>query len=123
MEETYYAFFRLFIAFPIVILLIYGVLRYLLPRYLQPAGYSKNIKILESAALNPRTHLYIVRIKNHYLLLASSSGEVSVLKDLGETWREGSPEPEPEHDGPESSGTRSPFLERIAGFFPTRRDR
>ncbi|HAP32652.1 MAG TPA: hypothetical protein DCQ14_06350 [Firmicutes bacterium] len=121
MEEVNYAFFRLFIAFPIVILLIYGVLRYLLPRFMQPAGYSKNIKILESAALNPRTHLYIVQIKNHYLLLASSSGEVRLLKDLGETWREGSPEPE--HDGPLSSGKRHPFLEKIAGFFPPRRDR
>ena len=123
MQEVYYAFFRLIIAFPIVILLIYGVLRYLLPRFFQPAGYSKNknIKIVESAALNPRTHLYIVQVKNHYLLLASSSGEVSILKDLGETWREGSPDPE--HGEPLPSGNRPPFLEKIAGFFPIRRDR
>lgn len=76
-------YLRLLIAFPLVVILTYFCLRFFLPRFAPSLGMGRRIQVVERAALNNRTFLYIIKVGKDYLLLASTGGGVTLLKDLG----------------------------------------
>ena len=82
--ELYYAYLRLLIAFPLIIVLIYFVLRYLLPHCLPAWGAPRRIKVVERAPLTNRAFLYIVKVDDRYFLLAATINSITLLKELGE---------------------------------------
>ena len=84
--ELYGAYLRFFVFFPLVMVLAYFGLRFLLPRYAPLWGVGRNIQVLEKVALHSRAHLYVVRAGEDYLLLAVVPGNVTLLKDLGPDW-------------------------------------
>lgn len=84
--ELYYAYLRLFLAFPLVILLIYLCFRYIVPRFAPALGMGRSVQVVERVALNARTFLFVVRVGDEYLLLASSASGVTLLKVLEEGW-------------------------------------
>ena len=86
--ELYYAYLRLLIAFPLVILLAYFGLRLFLSRFSPSMGGGKRVKVLERTALNSKSYIYLVKVGNQYLLLASTASTVTLLKDLGEVCEE-----------------------------------
>jgi flagellar biosynthetic protein FliO len=86
--ELYYAYLRLLVAFPLVIVLIYFGLRFLLPYFAPALGMGRRMKVVERLALNNRTFLYVVKVDREYLLLATTSNAVTLLKDLGKDWED-----------------------------------
>ena len=81
--DLYFAYLRFFLAFPLVILLIYLCFRYVIPRFAPALGMGGNVQIMERVVLNTRTTLFVVRVGDEYLLLASSANGVTLLKSLG----------------------------------------
>ncbi|MDO9536579.1 MAG: flagellar biosynthetic protein FliO [Bacillota bacterium] len=81
--DLFYHYLRLLIAFPLVVLLTYFTLRFFLPRFAPALGMGRRVQVVERTALNSRTFLYIVKVGNDYLLIASAGGAVTLLKDLG----------------------------------------
>ena len=84
--ELFYAYLKLFVAFPAVMVLLYFTLRYLLPRFAPALGMGRRLRVIERLALNNRTFLYVVNLDKQYLLLAATPHTVTLLKDLGEDW-------------------------------------
>lgn len=84
--DLYGAYLRFFVFFPLVMLLAYFGLRFLLPRYAPLLGAGRKIQVLEKVALHSRACLYVVRAGENYLLLAVVPGNVTLLKDLGPDW-------------------------------------
>jgi flagellar biogenesis protein FliO len=86
--ELFYAYLRLLVAFPLVIVLIYFGLRFLMPYFAPSLGLGRRLKVVERLALNNRTFLYVVNVDKQFLLLAATPNAVTLLKDLGEEWDE-----------------------------------
>ena len=88
--ELYAAYLRFFVAFPLVMILAWFGLRFLLPRFAPMLGMGRRIQVLERVALHSRAYLYVVKVGEDYLLLAAAPGSVTLLKDLGPDWAENS---------------------------------
>jgi flagellar biosynthetic protein FliO len=86
--ELYSAYLRLLLAFPLVIVFIYICFRFIMPRFAPALGAGRRMQVVDRVALSTRTFLFVVRVGNDYLLLASNSNGVTLLKDLGECWGE-----------------------------------
>ena len=115
--ELYSAYLRLLVAFPLVMILAYWGLRFLLPRFAPALGMGKKIQVVERVALHPRAFLYIVKVGEDYFLLAATHSSVTLLKDLGRAWAEdslltetGTAPPSPE---PLSWGSFAGLLEKL----------
>ena len=106
--ELYVAYLRLLIAFPLVMILAYWGLRFLLPRLAPVWGTGKRIQVVERTALHSRAFLYVVKVGEDYFLLATTQNSVTFLKDLGQSWLEDSPltEADSAFHGPEPFGRR-----------------
>lgn len=81
--ETYYAFLRLLVAFPLVLILAYFGVRFFLKRYGPAFSLGRRVQVIERVALDSRTYLYVVKVGDEYLLLSSGQGGVMLLKELG----------------------------------------
>ncbi len=84
--ELYQAYLRLLVAFPLVVVLAYLGLRFFLARFAPVFGLGRRVQVLERAALNSRTFLYVVRVGDEYLLLGLTGSNIVLLKDLGPAW-------------------------------------
>jgi flagellar biogenesis protein FliO len=82
--DLYLAYLRLFLAFPLVLLLIFFCFRYIIPRFAPALGMGGSVQVVERIALTSRTTLFVVRAGDEYLLLASSANGVTLLKVLEE---------------------------------------
>jgi flagellar biogenesis protein FliO len=82
--DLYLAYLRLFLAFPLVLLLIFLCFRYIIPRFAPALGMGGSVQVVERVVLNARTTLFVVRAGDEYLLLASSANGVTLLKVLEE---------------------------------------
>ncbi len=82
--DLYLAYLRLFLAFPLVLLLIFFCFRYIIPRFAPALGMGGSVQVVERIALTSRTMLFVVRAGDEYLLLASSANGVTLLKVLEE---------------------------------------
>ena len=91
MDNLMGAYLRLLVAFPLVIILAYYGLRYVLKNFGPALSMGRRVQVVERTALNARTFLYVIRVGNSYLLVCSSPSGVSLLKDLGENWEESFP--------------------------------
>lgn len=86
--DLYNSYLRLFIYFPLVLFLIYFILRVLLRRLGPSLHYQSRIQVIERIMISPRVFIMIVKIGDDYLLISSSATGVSLLKDLGPDWPE-----------------------------------
>ena len=88
--ELYTAYLRLLVAFPLVMILAYWGLRFILPRFAPVWSMGGEIQVMERAALHSRAFLYVVKVGEDYFLLAATHSSVTLLKDLGRSWAEDS---------------------------------
>lgn len=86
--DLYLAYLRLLIAFPLVMILAYWGLRFLLQRFAPVWSMEKRIQVVERTALHTRAFLYVVKMGEDYFLLAATPSSVTFLKDLGRAWQE-----------------------------------
>lgn len=88
MDDYLGTYLRLLVALPLVLLLAYYGLRYLLKSFGPAFQMGRRVQVVERTALNARTFLYVIRVGNSYLLVSSSPSGVNLLKDLGDNWEE-----------------------------------
>ena len=86
--ETYIVYLKFLVVFPLIIVSIYFCLRSFLARFGSFYGVGRQVKVMERVALGARINLYVVKVGNGYLLLASTPNGVTLIKDLGEKWWE-----------------------------------
>jgi flagellar protein FliO/FliZ len=87
--DLIWAVVRLLVALPLVLGMIYLVLKYgFARRYGMTAG-NHRMKLVEQLPLGPKTILSLVALGGRYYLLAHQDNSISLVKDLGEL-----PEPE-----------------------------
>lgn len=78
--DVWKAFLRIIICLPIVVILIYLVIKYGLGKtYNHRAG---NLKVVEQIFLNPKTTINIIKVADDYYLIGSSEKDVRLLKKL-----------------------------------------
>lgn len=87
--DLIWAVVRLLVALPLVLGLVYLVLKYgLARRYVVTSG-NRRMKLVEQLPLGPKTILSLVALGGRHYLLAHQDNSISLIKDLGEL-----PEPE-----------------------------
>ena len=92
------SYLRLFIFFPLVILLIFALSRYVMRRFMPSSQRGSRIYIVERMAVSPKTLLLVVKVGDEYILLSSGATGVTFLKDLGRNWEEPPAPGEEGHD-------------------------
>jgi flagellar biosynthetic protein FliO len=74
---------RMFFFLGIVLVLIYFVLRKLLPFFMQaPAFRQRTVKVIERLAVDQKRSLLVVEIQERFYLLGSAEGQINVLMEL-----------------------------------------
>lgn len=87
--ELIWALVRLMVALPLVLGMVYLVLKYgLARRYVVTSG-QRRMKLVEQLPLGPKSVLSLVALGGRYYLLAHQDNSISLIKDLDEL-----PEPE-----------------------------
>jgi flagellar biosynthetic protein FliO len=86
--EIYSAYLKLLIVFSFTIALTYFCLRFFLQRFGSVFGMGRRIKVMERVVLGTRAHLYVVKVGDEYLLIASAPNGITLLKELGKGWEE-----------------------------------
>lgn len=84
--DLYLAYLRLFLVFPLVLILAYYGLRFFLSRFAPAFSMGRRVQVLERTALNSRTFLYVVKAGDDYLLVGLCNNNMILLKDLGPHW-------------------------------------
>ncbi len=113
MDDYLGTYLRILVALPLVLLLAYYGLRYLLKNFGPAFHMGRRVQVVERTALNARTFLYVIRVGNSYLLVSSSPSGVNLLKDLGENWEEDYPWELAGQAAGEESQTFAGLLSRI----------
>jgi len=85
---------RLLVSLPLVLALIYLVLKYGLGRRYMVARGGSRMKLLEQLPLGPKTTLSLVEFGGRYYLLAHQENAISLVKELDDL-----PEPEKQVTG------------------------
>ena len=74
------ALLRLIICLPVVVILIYAVIKYGLARnYYRKQG---SLQVLEQVFLSPKTRIAIIKVADEYLLIGCSEKDIVLLKQL-----------------------------------------
>lgn len=82
--DLIWAVVRMLLALPVVLGLIYLVLKYgLARRYVTPAGRCR-MKLVEQLPLGPKSTLSLVTLGGVYYLLAHQENSISLVKELSE---------------------------------------
>ena len=93
MSDSLLALLRLLVALPLVLLLCFVVLRYLVPRTLSGFAAGRRMRVVEQLPLGPKTGMSLVRVGARYYLLAYHEGAVTVVKEMDELPEVLAPEP------------------------------
>ena len=88
MNSLWPSYLRLFIFFPLVILLIFILSRYAMRWFMPSSQRGSRIYIVDRAAVSPKTLLLVVKVGEDYFLLASGANGLTYLKDLGRNWED-----------------------------------
>jgi flagellar biosynthetic protein FliO len=82
------SYLRLLVFFPLVILLIFVVLRFIFQRITPANQRGSRIYVVERAMIASKTLLLVVKVGDEYILLSSGTNGVTFLKELGRDWEE-----------------------------------
>ncbi|RPF42927.1 flagellar protein FliO/FliZ [Thermodesulfitimonas autotrophica] len=95
-SDLFWAVVRLLICLPIILALMYIVLRYGLSHRLLPVRSGRHIRVIEQVPLGPKTIISLVKVGERCYLLGHGEGTVAVLREVEGTFPE---EPEPGSPG------------------------
>ena len=80
--EIYWAYLRVFLALPLVIVLLFFFFRFLKAHSSSLLGSGGRIKVLERVPLGGKAFLYVVRVGEEYLLFSGNGSELKLVKML-----------------------------------------
>ena len=76
-------FLRMVIFLALVLLLIYILLRKVLPMIMRAPGYAnRTIRILERVPLDPKRSLLVVEVQDKVYLIGAAEGQINVMMEL-----------------------------------------
>ena len=81
-KEIYWAFIKLVVSLPLVLLLAYVLLRYLPGRKKVNFDGKRRMRLLEQLWLCPKTAICLVEVGGVFFLIAKQEGSLSLLKEL-----------------------------------------
>jgi flagellar biosynthetic protein FliO len=82
------SYLRLLVFFPLVILLIFVVMRFVLWRIAPANQRGSRIYVVERTMIASKTLLLVVKVGDEYILLSAGTNGVTFLKELGRNWEE-----------------------------------
>ena len=83
-SDLVWALVRMLVALPLVLGLVYLVLKYGLSRRYMTVSGNRRMKLVEQLPLGPKSTLSLVTIGGVYYLLAHQENSISLIKELGE---------------------------------------
>ncbi|MEW6181664.1 MAG: flagellar biosynthetic protein FliO [Bacillota bacterium] len=83
-SEIFWAIVRLVIFLPIIIALMYVLMRYGLSRRFLPVSTGRYIKVIEQVPLGPKAALSLVRIGKRCYLCGYGEGAIAILQEIEE---------------------------------------
>ena len=75
---------KFFLATVLVIVLAWGLIRFLLPRFYGMKNGKSHFKVLERFPLEPRKNLYLVQMGKKNIVLASTDHTISKIDEIKE---------------------------------------
>ncbi|MEW6447615.1 MAG: flagellar biosynthetic protein FliO [Bacillota bacterium] len=85
-NDLFWAVVRLIICLPLVVGLMYLVLRFGLYRRFVPARAGRYIRVMEQVPLGPKTVVSLVKVSDRYYLLGHGEGTITILKEINESF-------------------------------------
>jgi flagellar protein FliO/FliZ len=104
-SDYFWAVVRLLICLPLVVGLIYLVLRYGLPRQLLGVRPGRHIRVIEQVPLGPKTVVSLLRVGSKFYLVGHGEKAVAILGELEGDF--------PEEASPASAGFDKALAARI----------
>jgi flagellar protein FliO/FliZ len=83
-SDLVWAMVRMLVTLPLVLGLVYLVLKYGLSRRYVTASGNRRMKLVEQLPLGPKSTLSLVTMGGVYYLLAHQENSISLVKELGE---------------------------------------
>ncbi|HIE13088.1 MAG TPA: flagellar biosynthetic protein FliO [Desulfotomaculum sp.] len=87
-SDLFWAAVRLLICLPLVIGLIYLLLRFGLYRQFLPVRAGRYVRVVEQVPLGPKTVVSLVKVCDRCYLLGHGEGTVTILKEINEALSE-----------------------------------
>lgn len=78
------AVLRLVIFLPLVMVLAYVAVRYGLGHYYRSASVGGGMRVVERISLSPKSFLAVVKVGDHYYLVAAGEGGTRLLQELSD---------------------------------------
>ncbi|MCL6639500.1 MAG: flagellar biosynthetic protein FliO [Firmicutes bacterium] len=82
--EIFWAFIKLFVALPVVLVLACFVIRYIIGNKALSGAGARRMRVLERLPLTPKTAVVLLELGGRYYLLALHEAGVTLLKELEE---------------------------------------
>lgn len=95
-SDLFWAVIRLLVCLPIILALLYVVLRYGLAQRMLPLRPGRYIKVIEQVPLSPKVFVSLVKIGEKCYLLGYGEGTVTILREIEGNFPE---EPAPDNPG------------------------
>ncbi|MEW6172064.1 MAG: flagellar biosynthetic protein FliO [Bacillota bacterium] len=92
-NEIFWAVVRLVIFLPLIIGLMYVLMRYGLSRRLLPVSTGRYIKVIEQVPLGPKAALSVVKVGRRCYLCGHGEGVIALLREIDDDLPEGDTEP------------------------------
>ena len=83
-KDIYWAFIKLIISLPLVLLLAYLFIRYILGNRSINRVRPQRMRVVESLCLGPRSAIVLIEVGDRSYLIARQEGGISLLKELEE---------------------------------------
>lgn len=87
-NDLVWAVVRLLVCLPLVVGLMYLVLRFGLYRRFLPVRAGRYVRVVEQVPLGPKTVVSLVKVSDKYYLLGHGEGTVAVLKEIDQGFTE-----------------------------------
>ncbi|MEW6572622.1 MAG: flagellar biosynthetic protein FliO [Bacillota bacterium] len=84
-NDLFWAVVRLLICLPLVVGLMYLMLRFGLYRRFLPVRTGRYVRVVEQIPLGPKTVVSLVKVSDRYYLLGHGEGTVTILKEIDES--------------------------------------
>lgn len=87
-NNLFWAVVRLLVCLPLVVGLMYLLLRFGLYRRFLPVRAGRYVRVVEQVPLGPKTVVSLVKVCDRCYLLGHGEGTVTILKEINETFPE-----------------------------------
>jgi flagellar protein FliO/FliZ len=112
-NDLFWAIVRLLVCLPLIIGVMYVLMRYGLSRRFLPGRAGRFIKVVEQVPLGPKTAVSLIKIGEKSYLCGHGEGTIAILKEIEEAL--------PDEVQPQGPGFEQIFADKIRKIMMRRR--